>query len=133
MSHSYNSGWPADVYLCDMVTVNTFRRICLSFPEVEEVLHWGHPAFRTKRKIFTTLREQERRANFGFTPQEQAAFCQADSESFFPVEGGWGRQGWTTVDLQKVEEAMLSNAIQSAWYGAAPPKLQAAWREKNGL
>lgn len=116
-----------------MVTVKTFRRICLAQPEVQEVVHWENPAFRTKRKIFTTLREKEKRANFNFTPEEQAAFCQADSESFFPVEGGWGRQGWTTVDLKKVDEEMLTNAIRSAWYNAAPPKLQEAYRTGNGL
>lgn len=113
-----------------MVTVKTFRRICLSLPEVQEVLHWGNPAFRTKRKIFVTLREKEKRANFGFTPEEQAAFCKADGNSFVPIDGGWGRQGWTTVDLSKVSEKMLVNAIQNAWYNAAPPKLQAAFREK---
>lgn len=102
----------------------------MSLPEVQEVVHWGNPAFRTKRKIFVTLREKELQANFGFTPEEQAAFCRADSKSFVPVEGGWGRQGWTTVNLQRISEKMLVNALQSAWYNAAPPKLRAAFREK---
>ena len=93
-------------------------------------MHSGNPAFRTKRKIFTTLREKEKRANFSFTPDEQAAFCKADGESFFPVEGGWGRLGWTTVNLSTVSEEMLTNAIQNAWYNAAPPKLQEAFRDK---
>lgn len=73
------------------------------------------------------------RANFNFTPDEQAAYCQADSKSFFPVEGGWGKMGWTTVDLRKVSKKMLTNAINSAWYNSAPPKLREQYREEKGL
>lgn len=124
-----------------MVTVETFKALCLAMPEVQEVLHWGAPAFRTKKRIFTTLWVAQNpgnkaltkpSANFGFTPEEQAAFCKAAPDSFVPVEGGWGRQGWTTVNLQKVKKKMLENAIQSAWYNAAPPKLQEAYRLKHG-
>lgn len=125
-----------------MVSVETFKALCMAMPEVQEVLHWGTPAFRTKRRIFVTLWPQENpgnktlnrpSANFGFTPEEQAAFCTAAPDSFMPVEGGWGRQGWTTVDLHKVKKKMLETAIQSAWYSAAPPKLQERYRLENGL
>lgn len=111
-------------------------------PEVQEVLHWGTPAFRTKKRIFATLWPDQNpgnpalskpSANFGFTPEEQAAFCNSAPDSFAPVTGGWGRQGWTTVNLHKVKKKMLESAIQCAWYGAAPPKLQERYRLENGL
>ncbi|WP_119080085.1 MmcQ/YjbR family DNA-binding protein [Chitinophaga alhagiae] len=125
-----------------MVSVETFKALCIGMPEVQEVLHWGTPAFRTKKRIFATLWPQENpgnkalnrpSANFGFTPEEQDAFCKAAPDSFMPVEGGWGRQGWTTVNLHKVKKKMLESAIQSAWYSAAPPKLQERYRLDNGL
>jgi hypothetical protein len=116
-----------------MINIQVFREQCLSLPEVREVGHWGNPAFRTKKRIFATLRSAEGTANFKFTPLEQAAFCEADKKGFFPVKGGWGRQGWTTVDLKRVKQHMLKNAISAAWYDAAPEKLQEAYRNKLRL
>jgi len=37
------------------VTAQDFRRIALSFPEVTESAHMGHPDFRVKKRIFATL------------------------------------------------------------------------------
>ncbi|MRG48395.1 MmcQ/YjbR family DNA-binding protein [Chitinophaga sp. SYP-B3965] len=116
-----------------MVDLETFEELCLALPGVEKVAHWNHPAFRTKRRIFTTLWPETTSANFAFTPDEQAAFCKEDPKSFYPVEGGWGRQGWTAVNLKKVKKGMLVNAINSAWYNAAPPKLQEQYRLEKGL
>ncbi|MHA4809134.1 MmcQ/YjbR family DNA-binding protein [Flavitalea flava] len=102
-------------------------------PETQEVDHMGNPAFRTKKRIFATLRVLEGTANFKFTPLEQAAFCQADKISFSPVKGGWGNQGWTTVNLKKIKKEMLKEAITSAWYDAAPDKVQEQFRKNRNL
>lgn len=133
MSHSYNFFFAGFRKFDDMVALTTFEELCLALPGVEKVEHWNHPAFRTKRKIFTTLWPETDSANFSFTPEEQAAFCAEDPKSFHPVEGGWGRQGWTTVKLKHVKKGMLTNAINSAWYNAAPPKLQEQYRLEKGL
>ena len=133
MSHSYNFFFTWFCNFEPMVDLQTFEELCLAMPGVEKVLHWDHPAFRTKRRIFTTLWPETTSANFNFTPEEQAAFCQEDPKSFYPVEGGWGRQGWTTVNLKKVKKKMLENAITSAWYNALPLKLQEQYRIEKGL
>ncbi|MBO9153532.1 MmcQ/YjbR family DNA-binding protein [Chitinophaga sp. GCM10012297] len=116
-----------------MISIETFREICLSMPETYEVRHWENAAFRTKKRIFATVREAEQTVNFRFTPEVQAAFCAQDAKGFYPVKGGWGLQGWTIADLRKVKRSMLVSAVQSAWYGAAPPKLQEQYRMQNGL
>jgi hypothetical protein len=116
-----------------MVDLKTFEELCSALPGVEKVDHWGKAAFRTKRRIFTTLWPDKNAANFNFTPDEQTAYCKEDPKSFYPVEGGWGRQGWTTVSLKHVKKTMLTNAINSAWYNAAPPKLQEQYRLEKGL
>jgi hypothetical protein len=116
-----------------MADLQAFREQCLSLPEVEEVAHSGNPAFRTKKRIFATFRPSEGTANFKFPPLEQAAFCRVDKKSFFPVKGGWGKQGWTTVDLKSVKKNMLKNAICAAWYDAASGKLQEEYRHKLRL
>ena len=116
-----------------MISIEIFREICLSMPEAYEVPHWDRAAFRTKKRIFATLLETEHTANFRFTPEVQAAFCEQDAQAFYPVPGGWGLQGWTTADLRKVKKTLLVSAVQSAWYNAAPPKLQELYRMQNGL
>lgn len=120
-------------YFCRMITIATFRELCLAMPDVSEVPHFDRRAFRTKRKIFATLLEAAHTANFPFTPEEQAAWCQLAPDAFYPVPGGWGLQGWTTVDLRKVKRSQLVDAVQSAWYNAAPTKLQEQYRIRNGL
>lgn len=121
------------VYFCGMITIATFRELCLAMPDTSEVPHFDRRAFRTKRKIFATLLEEAQTANFPFSPEEQAAWCKRAPEAFSPVPGGWGLQGWTTVDLRKVKKSQLVDAVQSAWYNAAPPKLQEQYRIQNGL
>lgn len=116
-----------------MITIATFRELCLSMPETTEVKHFDRQAFRTKRKIFATLLEEAFTANFPFSPEEQAAWCKLAPGVFYPVPGGWGLQGWTTADLKKVKKSQLVDAVQSAWYHAAPAKLQEQFRMQNGL
>ncbi|MGX5817160.1 MmcQ/YjbR family DNA-binding protein [Chitinophaga lutea] len=111
-----------------MVTIARIRELCLSMPEVTEVSHVGLPAFRTKRRIFATVWEGENKVNFCFEPGEQAAFVKAAPKIFVPVAGGWGRMGWTSAFLAHGKEDILYDAVKSAWYNAAPPKLQAAYR-----
>jgi hypothetical protein len=116
-----------------MIDIATLRTSCLSFPEVQEVMHSGNPAFRTKKKIFITLRPLEGTVNLKLDPLEQEAVCKKDKKNIFPVEGGWGRQGWTTVRLAAVKPKVFMEALSTAWYAAAPEKLQEAYRQKNRL
>jgi predicted small integral membrane protein len=37
-----------------------------------------------------------------------------------PVEGGWGRQGWTTIHLAKTDRAFLIHVLTIAYCNIAP-------------
>ena len=84
-----------------MVSIETFRKVALSFPNTDEQPHFHLPSFRVRKKIFATLWQKENRAMLKFSLIDQSVFCSYDTAVFFPVSGGWGKLGATFVDLKK--------------------------------
>jgi hypothetical protein len=108
-----------------MVTTDTVRQLALSLPEAVEEPHNGKPSFRVRRKIFAVLHTQEKRAVLKLSDVDQSVFDDYDPVIFHPVEGGWGRQGWTVVELPKVKKEVFREALLSAWLRVAPKTLAA--------
>jgi hypothetical protein len=100
-----------------------FRDIALALPEAEEKSHFGKPDFRVRNRIFGTLPDAGR-AVIKLTPEEQSVLTAAEPAIFRPVKGGWGRQGWTELDLAAADETTLRSACWMAWRNAAPPALK---------
>ena len=106
-----------------MIGNGTFRSMALSFANVEEQPHFHRQAFRIKGKtIFATLDEKEQTANLKLTGVDQSVFCAIDKRIIYPVPGGWGRQGWTTIDLKKIPKKILADALKAAYETAATKK-----------
>ena len=106
-----------------MVTIEAVRRLALSFPETDEHPHFERKAFRVKKKIFATLSEKDKTLNLKLTLADQSVFCAYDKTVIYPVPGGWGRQGYTTVNLKKIKKSMLKDALTTAYCTVAPHKL----------
>lgn len=98
-----------------MVAIDTFRKMALSLPDTEEQPHFHLSSFRVKKKIFATLWEKENRAMLKLSLVSQSVFCSINSDVFFPVPGGWGKQGATFVDLGKVRKDMFKDALMTAY------------------
>ena len=99
-----------------MISIDTFRKMALSFPDTDEHAHFHLQAFRYKKKIFATLWQKENRAMLKLSLIDQSVFCSYGIAVFFPVPGGWGKQGATFVDLKKVRKAMLTDALTTAYH-----------------
>lgn len=97
-----------------MVTIDKFRELVFSFPGVEEYTHFDRRAFKTKR-IFVTLHEESRSANFMFSPEEQAEFCSLDRDGIAPLPNKWGLQGVTCLELDKVDEDVVFAGLEVAY------------------
>ncbi len=106
-----------------MLSIKTVRELALSFPETDEQPHFDRRAFRVKKKIFATLSEKTMTVNLKLTLVDQSVFCAFDSSVIYPVPGGWGRMGFTSVDLKKVKKTMFKDALTVAYCTTAPPKL----------
>ncbi|HEY6063195.1 MAG TPA: MmcQ/YjbR family DNA-binding protein [Chitinophagaceae bacterium] len=106
-----------------MVAPKTVRVLALSFPETDEQQHLDRRAFRVKKKIFATLSEKDMTVSLKLTLINQSVFCAFDDTIIYPVPGGWGRMGFTYVNLKKIKRAMFKDALTVAYCTTAPPKL----------
>lgn len=106
-----------------MVEINAFREIALSFPEASEKAHFDKTAFTIGEKVFVTLNERLAQATVKLTVQEQDLFSLFDKTVIYPVPNSWGKKGWTIIELRKVEEQTLRDALTSAYRTTAPKRL----------
>ncbi|HEV7350129.1 MmcQ/YjbR family DNA-binding protein [Telluribacter sp.] len=100
-----------------------FRQLALSFPETTEQPHFEKPSFRVGKKIFATLNMKEQRATLKLSERDQDLFTLYDRTIIYPVPNNWGQQGWTHVDLTRVPEEMLKDALTAAYCEVAPARL----------
>jgi hypothetical protein len=103
------------------------RALALLLPEVVEGAHMGHPDFRVGGKIFATLWTDEERVVVRLTPETQAVMTEAEPSVFEPIEGSWGKRGWTNLDLIEADEETLRSALLAAWTAVAPTALVAEY------
>ena len=99
-----------------MVTSDTFLKIAFSLPGTEQNPHFDRVAFKvTGRRIFASLLEESNSANIKLSLEEQKVFCEYDASAIYPVPNKFGLQGWTTFDLSKVSQELVSEALLSAY------------------
>lgn len=106
-----------------MISNKAFRKFPLSFPETEEAPHFENVAFKVKKKIFVTHNAKENRCCVKLSKEEQPLYCLIDAEMIYPVPNAWGKQGWTLVNLEKVNKEILTDILTSAYINVAPKKL----------
>lgn len=107
-----------------MISLADLRQIALSLPETDEHPHFDILSFRVKKKVFATVNLPEGRATVRLSPEDQDVFCAMSRGAMYPVPNKWGKHGWTHIDLAQAEQEMCVDALQTAWYTVAPPKLR---------
>jgi hypothetical protein len=103
------------------MTVNQFRRLALSLPEVEERGHMDHSDFRVGGKIFATLGYPDK--SWGMvklTPEQQRIYVPAHPSVLVPAPGAWGVQGSTLIRLKAANVDTVHEVMTAAWLGRAP-------------
>lgn len=105
------------------MTARQFRALALKLPESAESAHMDHPDFRVGGKIFATLGPKEAWGMVMLTPEQQERFVMADSATFAPLPGGWGRRGCTKVVLENAKAPAVKLALLAAWRNKAPKTL----------
>jgi predicted DNA-binding protein (MmcQ/YjbR family) len=106
-----------------MVSIDTFRKLALSFPEATEEAHFEKTSFRVKKKIFATYDDLNKRACIKLSEIDQDIFSLADKTIIFPVDNKWGKQGWTFIEMEKVRKELFIAALTAAYCEVAPKKL----------
>jgi hypothetical protein len=106
-----------------MVSVNTFRKLALSFPESTEEPHFEKTSFRVKKKIFATYDDKNKTACIKLSVIDQDVFSSLDKTVIYPVDNKWGKQGWTLIALKMVQKNLFTAALSTAYCEVAPKKL----------
>ena len=94
-----------------MVSIDTFRKLAMSFPNVTEEPHFEKTSFRINKKIFATFDEKNNTAILKLNEIDQSVFCALSEMIFYPIPNKWGKQGWTIVELSKVRTEMFEDAL----------------------
>jgi hypothetical protein len=106
-------------------TFDDVRRIALALPQTEERVTWETDiTFRVRDKIFAIGGEGADRVSVKASLETQAELIDLDPETF-ASSAYVGRFGWVTVDLDRVDPALLSSLIREAWRRTAPKRLAA--------
>ena len=105
------------------MTPREFAKLACALPEAVEAGHHGHPDFRVGGKIFATLGPDGDWGMVKVHPVEQAELVKLEPEAYEPVNGAWGRQGCTRVNLDSAKKGSVKRALQLAWRKNAPKKL----------
>jgi hypothetical protein len=107
------------------MTFADVRRIALALPEVEEKLTWETDlTLRVRDKIFAIGGEGSDRVSIKASLEQQAELLEMDPGTF-AKSAYVGRFGWVTVDLGRVDRALLESLIRDAWRRTAPRNLAA--------
>jgi len=98
-----------------MVSNDLFRELALTFPETIELPHFERASFRKKKKIFATFSKKERVANFKLTPSDQDFFCSINKNMVYPVPNKWGKQGWTSANMNIISPELIMEILTAAF------------------
>lgn len=114
-----------------MVSIDTFRKLALSFPETTEEPHFEKISFRVKKKIYATFDESKNRACLKLSEIDQDVFSSTDKTVIFPIPNKWGKQGWTFIEMKKVRKEIFLDAMTTAYCEVAPKKLSQLVRRND--
>ncbi len=98
-----------------MVSFDIFRKLALSFPDATEEPHFEKTSFRVKNKIFATYDDKNKKACIKLSEIDQDVFALADRTIIYPVDNKWGKQGWTRIELNKVNKELFKDALTTAY------------------
>jgi hypothetical protein len=116
------------------MTSGDFRDLVLELEGAVERTHMGHPDFRANGRIFASLHASEQWGTVKLTPDEQREFMRTHPGAFAPAAGAWGRQGWTTVHLDRANRSEVRGALLLAWQGALEkPPSRSMRKAKTGM
>ena len=103
------------------------RRICLNFPETEERLNHGMPAFAVKNRsafVFVQESKKRKRASIWFKAlrEVQEELIEQDPDRFF-APPYLGPAGWVGLRLDiDLDWSEVAQAMEEAWRLVAPKR-----------
>ena len=102
-----------------MADAEDLKRLALALEGTSQAPHFDRTAFRVRR-TYATLAADGLTANLKLSRDEQEFKVLLAPDVFVPVDNAWGRQGWTTVILERIDGDELRAVLELAWRHALP-------------
>ena len=99
-----------------MATSADVRKLALALDGVNEVDHWGRPAYRTKKRIFAVMRPDG--LYLHLTEERKQFLFEAAPDVF--VKFMWGKTANVIAQIAKISKSELQALIREAWQHATP-------------
>ena len=115
-----------------MLTTKRACDLARTMPDVSEYDHFGGDAFKAAGgTTFVTVWHAKKTANLKLTVDQQRHYVGLDGEGFVEIDNAWGRQGWTTANLEFVDEATFRAALEAAWTNSKSKPKRVARKKKR--
>jgi hypothetical protein len=101
------------------------RRLALALPATEERGEDGNPSFHVRGRVFARLHSQEKLAVLKLSAHEQKVLGHVQPQVFRRT--AWGHQGWTSIELRRVDPWLFEELLVGAWRRLAPRRAIARW------
>jgi len=111
------------------ITWDTVREIVLGFPEFEEGISYGTPAFKVDGKLFVRLHQGGDSVVVRIDEAERRMRMQADPKAFY-ITDHYLAYPWMLVRLSAVRRADLADLLLESWRLRAPARLLAKFDGK---
>ncbi len=102
-----------------MISPRVAAAMVRKFADDDPKFHFGSDAFSANKRIFATVWYDKNTVNLRLSPDEQKRLLLLDGEGFVEIDNAWGKQGWTTVQLEFVDKEQFLDALKSAWLNSA--------------
>jgi len=104
-----------------MVSLEAYRKEALALPETSEVEHFGMLAFQRGKTRFAAFDPKKGALSLRLAMTDPVRAEGIARGILVPAPGKYGAEGWTTVDLDRMEWDEFAELLVSA-HGLATPK-----------
>lgn len=110
-----------------MISEDEARQLALELPEAQASAHFENADVRVRNKIFASFPPGADAVMLRLDPREQAELLAEDPAVFSAPDNHWGRQGWTSARLDRIDPPVLAELLTEAWRRRAPKRLVTAF------
>lgn len=106
----------------------TISKLALALPHVEEKSHLGKTDYRVKNRIFLSCPNADSIV-VKLLPDQQELFANTQGGVVAAVPGGWGAQGWTSIDIANADIDLLKQLLELSWLNVAQKRMIQAFQK----
>ena len=102
-----------------MISLETFRKLALDLPDVEESVHFHLVVFGVRKKNFASFDPRTGGLSLKLQKSDPKRLDGIGRGVLTIAPGKYGEHGWTTADLARMDKPEFVNLLNSAHAGVA--------------